>query len=206
MVEVEPVVGGVLGNDDDFLHPFGNHSFCLVEDVLDGAGDMLSANEGYGAIGAGAVASLADFQVGVVFGSGLHALGFEDVMVFRLKRAYEFSPLVHAVEGIYFGQLLTQLLLVALYKASDSDEAARFATAFLDGYLLEEHVNRLLLGVADETAGVDNDDVAIVAAFVEEEFESRLAQVAGDMLRVDDILAAAEGDDVYLQCVGALMC
>ena len=195
-IEVEAIVGGVLCYDDDFLHPLGDHLLCLVEDVLDGTGNVFPANERYGAIGAGAVAPFADFQVSVVFGSGLHAFGFENVVVFRLKRADKFAPLVDSVEGIDFGQFFTQLLLVALNETSDGDETARFAAALLDGNLLEEDVDRLLFGVADKAASIDNDDVAVVAASVKEEIESRFAQVAGDMLRVDDVLATSEGYDV----------
>ena len=69
-VDVEAVVGGVLRDEDEFLHAVGDQSLSLCHEVVDGARDVLAADEGDGAVGAGAVAALRDFEVGVVPGGG----------------------------------------------------------------------------------------------------------------------------------------
>ena len=66
---------------------------------------------------------------------------------------------MYSVEVVDFRQLFAQLLLVALDEASDGYQTDFFAAALLDGNLLKENVDGLFLGVADETAGVNDDNV-----------------------------------------------
>ncbi len=64
-VEIEAVIGGVLGDDDQFADAVGGEFVRLADDFLDRLGDVLAAHAGDGAEGAGAVAALGDFQIGV---------------------------------------------------------------------------------------------------------------------------------------------
>ena len=65
-VEVEAVVGRVLGDEDQLAHAVGGQLARLAEHFLDRLGDVLAAHAGDGAEGAESVAALGDLQIGVV--------------------------------------------------------------------------------------------------------------------------------------------
>ena len=67
-VEVHAVVGGVLGDEDEFADAIVDEFAGFVEDHFDGFGDVFAAHGWDGAEGAGAVAAFGDFEVGVVGG------------------------------------------------------------------------------------------------------------------------------------------
>src|SRR4029078_11511160 len=69
------------------------------------------------------------------------------------------------------------------------------AVALVLGHL-EDGVDRLLLGVVDEGAGVDDDDVGV--ARVGRDLVARLLGVAEHHLAVDEVLGTTEGDETYL--------
>ena len=66
VVEVETIPCGVLADDQQLLDAAGDEGFGLGDDVVDGARAVGAADEGYGAVGAAAVASLGNLEVGVV--------------------------------------------------------------------------------------------------------------------------------------------
>ena len=110
---------------------------------------------------------------------------------------------MHPVPGVDFGHLGLQLVAVTLDEAAHGDEGAAAAVAGVSAVetalglnLLEEDVDGLLLGVADEAAGVDDDDVAVIARAVEVDLVACMGEVSGDVLGVDGVLAASEGDDI----------
>ena len=65
-VEVEAVVGRVLGDDDQLADAVGGQLAGLADDFLDRLGDVLAAHAGDGAEGAEPVAAFGDLQIGVV--------------------------------------------------------------------------------------------------------------------------------------------
>ena len=65
-VQVQAVVGRVLGDDDQFADAVGGEFARLANHFLDRLGDVLAAHLRDGAVGAEAVAALADLQVGEV--------------------------------------------------------------------------------------------------------------------------------------------
>ena len=76
--------------------------------------------------------------------------------------SYSFYHLLEiklTVISIHLRQLLFQLSPVALAQASHDDQLLQLA-GFLAFCHLEDHVNTLLFGVADESAGVDNADLS----------------------------------------------
>ena len=109
-----------------------------------------------------------------------------------------FVPLVHAVPGVDFGHLLAEFFLVALHEAAADDEPTGLTAAGLHLYLLEDGVDTLLFGVADEAAGVDDDGIAVVALPIDLDGMPLRLEGAGEVLAVDSVLRAAEGYDVYL--------
>ena len=98
--------------------------------------------------------------------------------------------------GVYFGDVLLDLVAVALYEAAGYDDATRFAAVLLlvlDH--LEDGVDGLLLGGVDEAAGVDDDDLGVFSAG--SEFGSVVVEQAHHDLGVDEVLGAAERDEAY---------
>ena len=116
--------------------------------------------------------------------------------------------------GVDFRDFLPKLFFIAFDEASADDD-------FLCGrgvalpYNLEDGVDALFLGVANEAAGVDDDGIELGGRTtgwlcgllaIEKDFMAGGYESAGEMFAVDSVFATAEGDDVYSQCVSALMC
>ena len=186
-IEVQTVVGGILRNDNQLFDALGDHPFGFVQNVLDRARLVAAANHRDGAVRAAAVAAFGNLQECVMLWSALNSFGLEAFAEFGFQRVDQFFPFAHAVEAVDFRQLCAKLVAVAFYEASDGDDAPCLASALLDFDLFQQCVDRLLFGVADEAAGVDDDDVAVVAATVEMYFKSSLCQMAGQMLRIGSV-------------------
>ena len=69
-VEVEAIPGGVLADDYQFFYAVGYQVLGFGDDCLDGSRMVSAADEWDGAVGAAAVASFGDLEVGVVGGGG----------------------------------------------------------------------------------------------------------------------------------------
>ena len=104
------------------------------------------------------------------------------------------------VPGVDFGNLFGQFLFVALDEAAADDKlecVSRISTfTHFQINTFQNGVDAFLLGVADEAAGVDDDGVAVVALPVEVDSMPLCFQPCGEVLAVDGVLGAAEGDDV----------
>ena len=144
---------------------------------------MFAADEWYSAVGAAAVAALGYLEEGVVLGGGEGALLGEVVIVHFAPSflrseyvIYQPVPFMHAVPGIDFGDFLGKLIAVAFYKTSRGDEEPVFAVGvvpsvvvlFLLG-LLEDGLDRLFFGVANESTSVEDNGLAVVLTTVEED-------------------------------------
>jgi hypothetical protein len=107
-----------------------------------------------------------------------------------------------ADDCVYFGDVLSNFVAVALDEATGYDYALGFAAVLLlvlDH--LEDGVDGLLLGGVDEAAGVDDDDLGVFGAGGE--FGSVVVEEAHHDLGVDEVFGAAEGDEAYF---GAYQC
>jgi hypothetical protein len=89
-------------------------------------------------------------------------------------------------------------LAVALHQAANGIEGAPLAVVgmaavevLLDLDLLEKGVDGLLLGIADEAAGVDDYKIAVVLLAVKIYCVMGCGEVAGDILGVDGVFTAA---------------
>ena len=122
---------------------------------------------------------------------GRQAGGCED----RLK-------LAGADDGVDLGNVLLDLVAVALDQAAGHDEAAGLAAG---GDLvlrhLEDGVDRLLLGRVDEAAGVDDQNLGVLGAGGE--LGAGVVEQAHHHLGVDEVLGAAERDEAYLGAGGS---
>ena len=70
----------------------------------------------------------------------------------------EFSCAHHAVE---FRQLFKQIPLIALCQTTGGDQHSA-GTRFFQLGMLQDRINRLLLGFFDEPAGIDDDDLGLL--------------------------------------------
>ena len=98
--------------------------------------------------------------------------------------------------GIYFGDVLPDLVAVALDEAAGYDDAACLAAVLLlvlDH--LEDGVDGLLLGGVDEAAGVDDDDLGVFGSGGE--FGAVVVEQAHHDLGVDEVLGATERNEAY---------
>ena len=106
---------------------------------------------------------------------------------------------VEAEHRVGLGQLVGELLAVTLGEAADSDDLLRLGVP-LAGRRLEQDVDRVLLGLLDEPAGVDHRDVGVVG--VVDEQPPLGGEPAGELLGVDLVAGAPQGDqgDAALRC------
>ena len=180
-VEVEAVVGGVLSDEDEFFGSIVDQLLRFEEDVFDGAGDVFATDEGDGAVGAAAVAAFGYFEVGVVIGSGERAFGSKRFLRSGLSgdrqdSGDELLPLVDTEPVVDLREFGAELIEVAFDETAGGNECTvavvvGMATVEIFGLadLFEEGVDGFFLGIADEAAGVEDDDVAVVVGTVEED-------------------------------------
>jgi hypothetical protein len=90
-----------------------------------------------------------------------------------------------------------QLATVTLSHATGDDEPLALAGLLQLGHL-EDGVNRFLLGLVDERAGIDDEDVGILR--IAGQLMARLLGEPEHDLGVDEVLRAAEGDHSNLHC------
>jgi hypothetical protein len=97
---------------------------------------------------------------------------------------------VEAEDGVGVGQLVGEGLAVALREAADGDDRLG-APRLLEVGRLEEGVDRVLLRLLDEAAGVDQGDVGVRR--VVDQGPALGRQAAGQLLGVDLVAGAARG-------------
>ena len=101
--------------------------------------------------------------------------------------------LVGADELVDLGHLGRQLLRVALGQAAGDDQPLARARLLVAGHV-EDRVDRLLLRLADEAAGVDDDDVGGLG--IGDQTVAGVGRVAEHDLCVDAVLRTTEGDEM----------
>lgn len=149
----------------------GCELLSLSDELFDGGRTVQAAHVRYRAEGAGMVAPFADLQIRSMAGLGREhpkrALHVGDEIVDAgehpslAQLGDEPFHVRQAEEEIHLGNVLAQLILVALNHASDSHHGLRPA-GFLVGARLEDRLNGLLLRGGDEAAGVHDDDLGSV--------------------------------------------
>jgi hypothetical protein len=208
---VHAEVGGVLGDEIDFLDSGSDEVARFFDDGFLGATAVAAADLRDDAEGAGMVAAFRNFDVSEVFGGEAEARGVVvgDVFglpsdeVFLSLRSHEAlddggngGDLVEADEGVDVGHEAGKVLSEALGKATGDDDFLFFAlgSAFLAGVDgIVDGANGLLLGHVNEGAGVDDEDVG--------EFgfrghgHARLLEVTDHDFGIDEVFSAAKRDE-----------
>ena len=196
-VEVEPVVGRVLRNDDQFLHASGREFARLLLQFLHRHGNVPAADERDGAVAAFPVATLRDFQVGIVPGRREVPFGGQGRVFGGSQRPGDAVPCAGAEEPVHFGEFGAQGVGIAFREAADDEQPLDLAGVFR-GRRAQDHVDRLLFGVADEPAGVDDYDLGVRAVAVEKDFVACRREPCHQVLAVDRVLRTTERYDVDL--------
>ena len=208
VVEVDAVAGDVLGDDDELLHPGVGQGLGLRQQGLHGTAAVAAPQLGNDTEGAPVVAALGDLQVGGVGGGGGDArpvlLRVVDIpeAVGRapghqlLQGGDDLGVAAGAHDAVHLGQLLHQLVLIALGQAAGDQQLAQLPLLFQLGQL-QDILNGLALGGVDKAAGVEHRRVRPLG------LGGDLMPSASDqchhLLGVHQILGAAQGYKCNLQ-------
>ena len=216
----------VLGNEVQLDDAAPGEVVGLFDDVGDGTAALFAAQRGDDAEGAGVVAALGDLQVrrvaGHRVGAGQVAAGDEGEvlgdLVSRLHRfavddgqaalgllhglakakarqhVFDLGVVRRAEEGVDLGEFALEFADVALGHAARDDQLG--AGLGLQQAHLEDGLDRLLLGLADEAAGVDDDGVGLFRALHHGVTTGH--RDAKHMLGVDAVFGTAERDKMNL--------
>ena len=172
-VQVHAVVGGILGDDDEFPHAVGGEFVRLADHFFHRLRDVLAAHLRDGAVGAKAVAALADLHVGVVprrdaeagrVFQGPHRGGAKERPLFVAVLdgpVHDFGDVLAAEDAddlIDLRHGLQQQVLVALREAAGHHDGPDAALPLQFKHLTDD-AERFLAGRFDEPAGVHHDHV-----------------------------------------------
>ena len=213
-VQIAAVDGGILRHQHDLLNPRGHQGASLGHNILHGATAQVAADVGDGAVGAPVVATVRDTQIGKEMGGGEHAGAIQTPAVTggegtnRLTRHH----LLHhggdvvvgtqAQHSVTFGNLIRQLLLIALRQTAGDDDLLNLLFLLQLGEL-QNILDGLLLGIGDKAAGVDNHHVSIAA--VGGNLVARLLQLSQHQFGVHLIFGASQGYHTHFDCHSLLL-
>ena len=196
-IEVETIESKFLGDDKQFSHAPIHQLLCLLEDVLHGAAHMFACDDGNSAIGTMAVASLADFQIGIMPWCGYVASSVARVDDGFSKVGNELLVIEFPIVFINCGYFFLQLLTISLREASHDKE-------FPDSALLfglrqfEDGIDAFLFGILYKTTCVHDHNLPLGVIAVVNTFISIFLELLHENLAVDKILGATHGDNIYL--------
>ena len=224
-VEVKAIEARVLGDEDQFLRAVGDQFLRLLGDLLDRLAGVRPANAGDRAKAAQAVASLGDLQKREVPRRDAQPAGVlqrphrrrleEDAAIIRRQgcttAVYEEASGGNAdlVAGEDAHQLIDvgmprqQVLAVSLGQAAGDDDPAEAALPLQLQHFADDGVG-FVAGVADESAGVDDDEIRPLR-FGHHAIAIQ-PQQAGHPLAVHEVLGAAQANQgiraFHLLCSG----
>ena len=165
---------------------------------------MLASDDGYGAIGAMAVASLAYLQVSIVTRRGEHTLTVACHLHVLAEFFYQVLIVELSIIFVYLRYLLLQLLAVALRETSHHIQFLEFAVLF--GFCkLKYGVDALLLCVSDEATGVYHSNLALRTFGVVGAMVARLFKQTHERLAVDEVFRASHRYYIYVSCLHVLL-
>ena len=174
-------VSRVLRNQSNFLHALGFEVLCLCDDVLDGAGVLLAADEWDSAVGAAAVAAFRNFQISVT------ALRSDNAHLLQ-----KFARLVRADPVVHLGQFLHQLFAIAAAQASRYNQ---LLLCLLCLGLRKNRIDGFFLGGFDEPARVHEDVVRLSGGIAGS--KTCMEHFTDEVLGIDLVFCASEMHDKY---------
>jgi len=91
--------------------------------------------------------------------------------------------------------LLFQIVLVALRKTSGHINFIYEALLF-GIHILQDRINRFLLGIVDKSAGIDDDDVVILGVGLVAGVDAVASQLGQKDFGIHQVFGATHGDDI----------
>ena len=196
-IEVEPVIGGVLGDEQQLLHSLRGEGPGLLHDLFDRNGAVRAADMRNGAVGTAAVAAFGYLQIcaGPAVGRQVPG-GAESLRRHGAEGPHYRIEVAGPEPSVHFGHQPGQFRGVALRQAAECEEMPRLAGTAPFG-LFQQHVHALFLGVADEAAGVYEHVIHRPVPVFRQHHIPVPGQLRKQMLGVYGILGTAEGEDLY---------
>ena len=201
-VQILSVAHRILRHQHEFAHAAGREPLGLGDEVLDGLALMAPANGRDGAKRAFVIAAVGDAQISPV--AGCQGQSRQTVHIALSAPAAEQAVDIAHDVGLLFqrqdlvgflGQLAAQIDFVALRQAARNDHPSA-APALPQAVGLQDGVDGLLLGRADESTGVDDDDIGFER--LSREAVVVALQQSQHALGVHRVLGAPQADEVDL--------
>ena len=200
--QVFAVGSGVLADQCDFAGSAGRQIFRFAHHGFKAPAAKRAAQLWNDAEGAGVVAALSNFDVGLMLWSGQDARGQVVIQKCRRLRGKNFQVAFHGFDdafdfpgthdGVHFRNLFQNLLAEALHQASGNNQFLSGAE-FLVLSHFQNRVDGFFLRGFNKTAGVDHEDLRIIGA--RREFVAFAGKNAHHHLAVDEVFGAAQGDE-----------
>ena len=160
LIAIEAIKRKILGDHLEFFHALRHQATNLVYNLVHRTGLISPGYDRDRAVRTSTVASLPNLHVSVVPRGGEHTLGSQLLMVRLAQIGDQLLPIEFPVETIYLGKFLLQIFQETLRQAPHHEELPDPSFLLLLAQL-EDHIDRFLLSVADETAGIHHHDLAI---------------------------------------------
>ena len=160
LIAIEAIKRKILGDHLEFFHALRDQATHLVYDLVHRTGLISPGYDRDRTVRTSTVASLPDLHVSVVPRGGEHTIRSQLLMVRLAQIGDQLLPIEFPVETIYLGKFLLQIFQETLRQAPHHEELPDPSFLLLLAQL-EDHIDRFLLGVADETAGIHHHDLAI---------------------------------------------
>ncbi len=200
--EILAVAGGVLGDQVELGDPRRLELPRLGDQALDRAAAEAAAPDRDRAEGARVVAPLGDLEIRVPLGGEQPGGGVVEDHVGRrgqrraaaeLHHIPHLAELVEADEAVDLGDLPGELIAEAVHHAAGHQHPLDPLPLAADH--LQDGVDRLLLGLLDEGAGVDHHRIRPVE--VVDHLIAPAPQLSEHDLGVDEVLGAAQADHAH---------
>ena len=193
LIKIQAIISRVLGNQNQLPNALGRKVLRFLNQFLDGNGSVCPTDERYGTVGAAPVAAFRDLKIGRAR-SAFGRLALKAFRVIRLdSQITDYRIEITGSEpGIHLRDKRRKLMRVTLAKAAEHDKFAHQPT-FLHLYCLQNSIYALLLGIADETAGVHQKDIDCIGRSFRQNDEIS-PQLREEMFGVDSVFRTAESD------------
>lgn len=182
-VQVEAVVRKILRDENQFFGATSDKIFGALEERFHAFAFVLAADERYGTECAGTVATFGQLEVSGVARRGDDAFVEQVALVFGVERLEYFLQVFGTKVAVHLGYFFAEVVGIALAEAAD-DEQALDEALFLGKAVLEYGVDGFFFGVADKSAGVDDDRFGGLVGVVEH-FKAVGVELFHQLFRID---------------------
>ena len=195
-VRVHAIVCKLLRYHLKLLRAVGHQLPHLVENLVHGPAHVSAGHDGYGTVGAVAVAPLAYLDIGIMARGGDNASALARHHVSPAEVCNKVLVVELAVILVHLRYLRLQFRAVTLREATHHVELLQ-AALLLGLCKLEYGVYAFLLGILYESAGVYHGYLSLRVSAVVHAMVAACFKAAHERLAVHEILRAAHRYDVY---------